>query len=32
MLSSQSQKHSNKALVDGPLLDKASTNTLLPTE
>jgi hypothetical protein len=32
ILSSQSQKHSNEASVDGPLLDKVSTDTLLPTE
>ncbi|OQU87617.1 uncharacterized protein LOC8079260 isoform X3 [Sorghum bicolor] len=32
ILSSQSQKHSNKASVDGPLLDKVSTDTLLPTD
>ncbi|XP_066307042.1 uncharacterized protein [Miscanthus floridulus] len=32
ILSSQSQKHSNEASVDGPLLDKVSTDTLLPTD
>jgi hypothetical protein len=32
ILSSQSQKHSNETSADGPLLDKVSTDTLLPTE
>lgn len=32
MLSSQSQKHSNEASIDGPLLDKVSADTLLHTE
>lgn len=32
ILSSQSQKHSDEASVDGPLLDKVSTDTMLPID